>query len=141
LGRRLYETMLVSETDPSMRDNEPGAAFADLWCAIPKVVFSRTLDSVQGNPGSPRRHWPTRPPRRSTRPTRTSRSAAPAWPRRRSSSARRRAAPVPLSVVIGSGTPCLPPVTEDVPLHLIETRTFGSRVIYERYRRARDESD
>src|SRR4051795_5612352 len=49
LGRRLYETMLVWETDPSMRDNELGAAFADVWCAIPKVVFSRTLDSVQGN--------------------------------------------------------------------------------------------
>src|SRR5947208_16707928 len=49
LGRRLYETMLVWETDPSMRDSEDGAAFADAWSAIPKVVFSRTLDSVQGN--------------------------------------------------------------------------------------------
>jgi dihydrofolate reductase len=49
LGRRLYETMLVWETDPSMRDNELRAAFADVWCALPKVVFSRTLDSVQGN--------------------------------------------------------------------------------------------
>ena len=49
LGRRLYETMLVWETDPSLRDNEAGAAFADAWAAIPKVVFSRTLDSVQGN--------------------------------------------------------------------------------------------
>src|SRR5436190_18589509 len=56
-GRRLYETMLVWETDPSLRDDELGAAFADVWCALPKVVFSRTLDSVQGNaPGSPRRH-------------------------------------------------------------------------------------
>jgi len=44
-------------------------------------------------------------------------------------------------VVVGGGTPFLPPVSEDVPLDLIETRTFGSRVIYERYRRARDESD
>jgi hypothetical protein len=44
-------------------------------------------------------------------------------------------------VVIGGGTPFLPPVTEDVPLDLIETRTFGSRVIYERYRRVRDDSD
>ena len=44
-------------------------------------------------------------------------------------------------VVIGGGTPFLPPVTEDVSLDLIETRTFGSRVIYERYGRARDESD
>ena len=48
-GRRLYETMVVWETDPSMRDDEPQAEFADIWCAIPKIVFSRTLDSVQGN--------------------------------------------------------------------------------------------
>ena len=41
--------MLVWETDPSLRENEPGAAFADVWCALPKVVFSSTLDSVQGN--------------------------------------------------------------------------------------------
>jgi hypothetical protein len=44
-------------------------------------------------------------------------------------------------VVLGGGTPFLPPVTEDVPLEMIETSTFGSRVIYERYGRARDESD
>jgi riboflavin biosynthesis pyrimidine reductase len=69
-----------------------------------------------------------------------SRSAAPAWPRRLSSSVdelRMFRNPV----VIGGGTPFLPPVTEDVPLDLIETRTFGSRVIYERYRRVRDDSD
>src|SRR5437588_5982839 len=48
-GRKLYETMLVWETDPSLRDTELHAAFADVWCALPKVVFSRTLDSVQGN--------------------------------------------------------------------------------------------
>ncbi len=34
----------------------------------------------------------------------------------------------------------LPPVAERVPMDLIEPRTFGSRVIFERYRRARDES-
>jgi hypothetical protein len=44
-------------------------------------------------------------------------------------------------VVVGGGTPFLPPVTEHIALDLIETRTFGSRVIYERYGRARDESD
>jgi hypothetical protein len=48
-GRRLYETMLVWETDPSLRDSELGAAFAEVWCAIPKVVFSRMLDSVQSH--------------------------------------------------------------------------------------------
>ena len=44
-------------------------------------------------------------------------------------------------IVLGGGTPFLPPVTEDVPLELIETRTFGSRVIYERYRRIRGDMD
>lgn len=39
-------------------------------------------------------------------------------------------------IVVGGGTPFLPPVTEDVRLELVETSTFGSRVIYERYRRA-----
>jgi dihydrofolate reductase len=48
-GRGLYETMLVWETDPSLRDNEAGAAFAEVWSALPKIVFSRTLDSVHGN--------------------------------------------------------------------------------------------
>jgi len=43
-------------------------------------------------------------------------------------------------VVVGGGTPFLPPVTKDIPLQLIETRTFGSRVIYERYQRVRDEN-
>src|SRR3712207_8245648 len=41
--------MLVGEADPSRRDNEGADAFADIRGAIPKVVFSRTLDSVQGN--------------------------------------------------------------------------------------------
>ena len=94
LGRRLYETMLVWETDPSLRDNEDTDAFADVWSALPKVVLSHTLDSVQG----------------------TARLAE------------------------ASLAEEMPPVTDDIALDLIETRTFGSRVIYERYRRAGDES-
>jgi dihydrofolate reductase len=43
-------------------------------------------------------------------------------------------------VVVGGGTPFLPQVTEHVRLDLVETRTFGLRVVYERYRRAPDES-
>ncbi len=50
-------------------------------------------------------------------------------------------APAAQGLVVGGGTPFLPPVTEDVRLGLVETRTFGSRVIYERYGRARDKSD
>ena len=39
-------------------------------------------------------------------------------------------------VIVGGGTPFLPPVTKQVELHLVETRTFGARVVYERYVRA-----
>jgi hypothetical protein len=44
-------------------------------------------------------------------------------------------------VVVGGGTPFLPPVIEVVPLDQVETRTFGSRVIHERDRQTRDEPD
>jgi dihydrofolate reductase len=39
-------------------------------------------------------------------------------------------------VIVGGGTPFLPPVSEDVSLDLVETRTFGARVVFERYGRA-----
>jgi dihydrofolate reductase len=141
-GRRLYETMLGWETDPSMRDTELTAEFADVWCAIPKVVFSRSLDSVQGNA-------------RLAEASLAEEAAAALDATDKDvaiGGAGLAAAAIELGlvdelrifrnpVVVGGGTPFLPAVTEDVPLDLVETRTFGSRVIYERYRRARDESD
>src|SRR5690242_5048457 len=50
LGRRLYENMLFWE--PPDRESPlefPVQEFAALWRALPKVVFSRSLSSVQGN--------------------------------------------------------------------------------------------
>src|SRR3954464_717437 len=142
LGRRLYETMRVWETDPSLRDNEDTDAFADVWGALPKVVFSRTLDSVQGNA------------RLAEAPLAEEAAAAlgatdkdVAVGGAGLAAGAGELGPVDEvrmfrnPVVVGGGTPFLPPVTEDIPLDLIETRTFGSRVIYERYGRARDESD
>jgi dihydrofolate reductase len=142
LGRRLYETMLVWETDPSLRETELQAAFADVWCAIPKVVFSRTLDSVQGNA-------------RLAEASVAEEAAAALHATDKDvaiGGAGLAAAAIELGmvdelrmfrhpIVVGGGTPFLPPVTEDVPLDLVEITTFGSRVIYERYRRARVESD
>jgi dihydrofolate reductase len=141
-GRRLYETMLVWETDPSLRDNEARSAFADVWCALPKVVFSRTLDSVQGNA-------------RLAEASLAEEAAAALDATDKGvaiGGAGLAAAAIELGlvdelrmfrypVVVGGGTPFLPPITEEVPLDLIETRTFGSRVIYERYGRARNEPD
>jgi len=141
LGRRLYQTMLVWDTDPSLRDNEPGAAFADAWSAIPKIVFSRTLNSVQGNARLAE--------------TSVAEEAAAALDATEKDvsigGASLAASAVELGlvdelrmfrypVVVGGGTPFLPPVTQDVPLDLVETRTLASRVIYERYRRVRDDS-
>ena len=142
LGRRLYERMLVWETDPSLRDNEDTDAFADVWGALPKVVFSRTLDSVQGNA------------RLAEAPLAEEVAAALDATDKdvEIGGAGLAAAAIELGlvdelrmfrhpVVVGGGTPFLPPVTAAVPLDLIETRTFGSRVVYERYRRVRDDSD
>jgi len=134
LGRRLYETMLVWETDPSLRETELRAAFADVWSALPKVVFSRTLDNVQGNA-------------RLAEASVADEAAAALDATDKDVSiggAGLAAAAIELGlvdelrmfrypIVVGGGTPFLPPVTEGVPLDLIETRTFGARVIYERY--------
>ena len=48
-GRFGWTEASAVSTDPSLRDNELRAAFADVWCALPNVVFGRTLDRVQGN--------------------------------------------------------------------------------------------
>jgi dihydrofolate reductase len=140
-GRRLYETMLVWETDPSLRDTELHGAFADVWYALPKIVFSRTLDSVHGNA------------RLAERSVAEEIAAALAATENdvEIGGASLAATAIELGlvdelrifrhpIVVGGGTPYLPPVTEDIPLELIETRTFSSRVIYERYRRVSDDT-
>jgi dihydrofolate reductase len=135
-GRKLYQTMLVWETDPSLRDDELGAEFADVWSALPKVVFSRTLDRVEGNA------------RLAQAPLADEVAATLATTDKdvEIGGAGLGSAAFELGlvdelrlfrhpVVVGGGTPLLPPITETVSLDLIETCTFGSRVIYERYRR------
>jgi dihydrofolate reductase len=136
-GRRLYETMLPWETDPSMRGSDSFAAFADVWSALPKVVFSRTLDSVQGNA-------------RLARASLAEELAAldPAVHDVAVGGADLAAAAIELDLVdelrifrspvlLGGGKPLLPPVRDLVRLELIETRTFDSGVVFERYRRVR----
>jgi dihydrofolate reductase len=123
--RQAYETMLVWETDPSLRENALGAAFADVWCAIPKVVFSRTLDSVQGNA---RLAQASLAEEAAAALDATDKAvsvggaglAAQAFELGLVDELRMFRYPV----VVGGGTPFLPPVTDDIALDLIETRTF-----------------
>jgi dihydrofolate reductase len=124
-----------------MRDSELDAAFADAWCAIPKIVFSCTLDSVQGNA-------------RLAEASLADEAAAALVATDKDvaiGGAGLAAVAIELGlvdelrvfrkpVIVGGGTPFLPPVTEDILIDLIETRTFRS-VIYERYRRVREDSD
>jgi dihydrofolate reductase len=50
MGRRLYETMLYWETVDQNADLDfDTTAWASMWRALPKVVFSTTLTEVQGN--------------------------------------------------------------------------------------------
>ena len=136
LGRRLYETMLPWETDPAMRADELTTAFADVWSAIPKVVFSRALDRVEGNA-------------RLAEGSVAEEVAAVLAATEKNveiGGAGLAGQAIELGlvdefsifrypVIVGGGTPLLPPVTEDVPLALLETRTFSARVVFERYGR------
>ena len=50
LGRKLYEVMTYWETaeeNPSAAEHE--LEFARIWKQLPKIVFSKTLDKVEGN--------------------------------------------------------------------------------------------
>ena len=46
-GRRMYETMVVWETDPNLAADSPLTQdFAEIWQAADKIVYSKTLEKV-----------------------------------------------------------------------------------------------
>ena len=46
-GRRMYETMMVWETDPKLAAESPlNRDFAEIWQAANKIVYSRTLETI-----------------------------------------------------------------------------------------------
>lgn len=49
LGRRLYETMLYWETVDVDGLDADARTWREIWNALPKVVFSTTLSTVEGN--------------------------------------------------------------------------------------------
>lgn len=139
-GRRLYETMMVWETDPSFADAAPVYRdFAETWQAAEKIVYSTTL---------------TEP---STRKTRIERVFDPEAVRQLKTSARQdiligganlaaaafRAGLIDgcqlfLSpIIIGGGKPALPSHIR-LELELLEERRFHNGVVYLRYRTKRE---
>jgi len=136
-GRRLYEEMVYWETaeeTPSASEYE--LEFARIWQALPKIVFSTTLEKVEGNArlasGGPVEE--------------VSRLKEGSGKDLAVGGAGLAAAAMELGlvdefrlfvspVVLGGGTPFFPNLKERIGLELIETKTFGSRVVYVRYRR------
>jgi dihydrofolate reductase len=137
-GRRLYEEMLYWETadqNPSL--SEYAREFALLWRALPKIVFSTTLDRVEGNARLATGSVAEEVARLKEEPGKDVAVGG----------AGLAAAFVELDlvdeyrlfvspVVLGGGTRFFPPTQRRLELELVETRTFGSRVVYTRYRRA-----
>jgi dihydrofolate reductase len=141
-GRRLYEDMLVWETAEPTRWGRSELEFARVWKAIPKVVFSTTLTSVQGNA------------RLAGGDVADEIAKLRAEPGDRVVSVGGAGFAATVAgldiideyrlfvspVLLGGGTPFFAPLQQRMALDLIETRTFGSGVIYSRYRRARGET-
>jgi dihydrofolate reductase len=135
-GRRLYEEMLYWET----ADENPSSAayeleFARIWKNLPKIVFSTTLEKVEGNA---RLATGGIVEEVATLRQQPGRDLAVGGAGLASTFAklglideyRLFVSPV----VLGGGTPYFPALEERIELQLVETRTFASRVVCVRYR-------
>ena len=139
LGRGLYEEMLVWETAQATRFNPSELEFARIWQDIPKVVFSTTLGQVEGNARLATDDVAAEVARLAQQPGEgvvsvgSAGLAATLIKTDLIDEYRQFVNPV----VLGGGTPYFPPLTARLNLELLETRTFGSRVVYLRYLRSR----
>ncbi len=134
-GRRLYEAMVYWETAEESPLAAEQARFAQIWKALPKVVFSTTLESVVGN---------TRLARGGVGEE-VSRLKEESGKDVAVGGAGLAGACMKLGlidewwlfvspVILGAGTPYFPALDDRANLELVETKTFGSRVVYLRYR-------
>jgi dihydrofolate reductase len=139
-GRRLYENMAAfwptADTLPNMPDYV--VDFARIWKPKPKIVFSKTLEKVD---------WNSRLVRGDVA---DEIAVLKAQPGRYLTVGGAGLAGTLIElglideyrlivhpVVIGSGTQFFPPVRSTIKMHLLETRTFGSGVVYLCYEPAR----
>jgi dihydrofolate reductase len=136
-GRRLYETMLYWETAEESPLAADQVEFAQIWKALAKVVFSTTLQSVVGNTRLARDGVGEEVSRLKEQPGKDIAVGGAGLARACMELGlidewRLFASPV----VLGGGTPYFPPLEKAIDLELVETKTFGSRIVYLRYRRA-----
>jgi dihydrofolate reductase len=139
-GRRIYELMAAhwptAGSDPSLTGTE--REFARIWNAMPRIVFSTTLDSVR--PGcrlvagdvadrlaEVRAEFPGDLGVAGA-------TLASAFIERGLVDEYRL---IVHPVILGSGTPLFPALRHPIGLRLTETRTFGSGVVYLGYQTVR----
>ena len=136
-GRGLYETMLYWETAQESELSAEHVEFAQIWKALPKVVFSSRLESVVGNARLATDGLGEEVARLKEAPGKDIEVGG----------AGLGGACMKLGlidewhlfvspVVLGGGTPYFPTLDETVNLELVETQTFGARVVYLRYQQA-----
>jgi dihydrofolate reductase len=136
-GRRLYEVMLYWETaeeNPSAAEHE--LEFARIWKDLPKIVFSKTLEKVEGNAKLVRNGVAEEVATLKEQPggdlaVGGAGLASTLIEQGLVDEYRLFVSPV----VLGGGAPFFPALEKRIDLELVETRTFGSRVVYVRYRR------
>ena len=140
MGRRLYETMLYWETaaqDPSLGAQE--RQWTELWNPLPKVVFSRTLATVEGHARLARGSLAEEIERLRAEPgdgdiaIGGATLAAEAAALDLIDEYRLRVYPV----LVGGGIPYFPGGARRSDLELVESRTLSSNVVRLRYRVAR----
>ena len=140
MGRRLYETMLYWETAEQEQSlDEAELEWAALWKPLPKVVFSTTLSAVKGNARLASGGLAEEIERLRAEPVESEIAIGGA-------TLAAEAAALDLideyrvmvyPVLVGGGIPYFPRRERRVDLDLVETRAYGSRVVYLRYRVAR----
>ena len=135
-GRRMYETMMVWETDPHLAAESPlRRDFAEIWQAADKIVYSRTLEAV------------------STRKTQLERNFNPEAIRQLKEAVEHdlliggpelaahafRSGLIDechlfiTPIIVGGGKQCLP-ANVRLELELLEERRFGNGVVFLHYR-------
>jgi len=139
LGRRLYETMLYWETVDQDSLDDAQLEWAAIWKPLPKVVFSATLSAVQGTARLASGGLAEEIERLRAEPAEGDIAIGGA-------TLAAEAAALDLideyrvmvyPVLVGGGIAYFPQRERRVDLELVETRTFSARVVYLRYRVAR----
>jgi len=137
LGRRLYESMVYWETadqDPTLDDAM--LEWAALWKALPKVVFSTTLSEVVGNTrlASGSLAQEIEQLRAAPEPGNIAIGGATLAAEAAAAGLIDEYRPKVYPVLVGGGVSYVPHRERRVDLELLETRTFGSGVVYLRQR-------